>query len=249
MDNEQLAARVKDGDQEALFSLWKQNQGVINRICRIEAADDEEFQDLKQESYFYLIKAIEGFLPELGFKFTTYLTKTLHRNIWRYKRYCRCKEALTLNVPLYDGREDERIDEIIDPDTPDPLERIEREFLIKQLNEAINRLPERQADMINQHYLHGSSIKDLANIFQTTVRDIQHNLVYGKSKLRRDRFLVKTWRYWTGYYWDSEAYQSSGLRSFRNTRTSSTERIALNNIWTEEKILSFLSRMKEGEVS
>lgn len=248
MDNEQLAARAKDGGQEALFNLYQNNQGMTKKMCRSIAADDFEFEDLMQESYFVLLKAVDGYNPDQGIKFISYYTKALKWNLLRYKRYNGRKESLTLDTSM-DGEEgsEERIDNIPDPNTLDPNDRLEMEFLRQQLDLAITKLPERQANMLTQYYFKERPTSELANIFQTTVKGVWHDLTIGRDRLRRDKLLRKTWHYWTGYFWDTEAYRGTGFSSFRLTRTSSVERVALDNVWTEEKILSFLANMKAGE--
>ncbi|MCC8196253.1 MAG: sigma-70 family RNA polymerase sigma factor [Ruminococcus sp.] len=85
MDNEALVLQVKTGDnpREAMQQLFLQNQRFIYGIANRYTAY-AEIDDLMQESYFGLLKAVEAFEPEMGNKFITFLSPCLNHALQHY---------------------------------------------------------------------------------------------------------------------------------------------------------------------
>ena len=129
MDNEQLVIAAKLGDIISKENLFMQNQGIIRKICFEIAYDSFEFQDLIQESYFALCRAIDKFDSGHGCKFITYYVKALKRHLYRYLIHSRGKESLTLNKPMNDDENVQNIDVIKDEKATDFYDRIETEYL------------------------------------------------------------------------------------------------------------------------
>lgn len=81
--NEELAAQAKAGDKAALAQLWEQNRPLLGMMFRKlmvnpassgrAAACGITYEDLEQEGYFVIIKAVEQYSYEVGVKFVTFL--------------------------------------------------------------------------------------------------------------------------------------------------------------------------------
>ncbi|MCD8376155.1 MAG: sigma-70 family RNA polymerase sigma factor [Oscillospiraceae bacterium] len=106
MENEALVLQIKTGEnsEEAMEQLFLQNRGFIYGIAKKYAAY-ADIDDLMQESYFGLLKAVEGFEPEQGNKFTTFLFPCLNRTFQRYisdtKNTKRIPEYLRIRIAKY----------------------------------------------------------------------------------------------------------------------------------------------------
>ena len=111
MTNELLVKEIQEGrDQERkkLYELWDRNSGLIYKAVK-RYSGFMEIDDLMQESFFALIKAINRYNPEKGDSFATYLFEwtrahvgryvsqnagmihaSVHqqRKIWKYKQFC-----------------------------------------------------------------------------------------------------------------------------------------------------------------
>ncbi|WP_337400222.1 hypothetical protein [Congzhengia sp.] len=61
MTNEHLVISAKKGDISALEQLYTQNSGIIFRNCRPFKRLGYETDDLMQEAYFVLLKAIDSY--------------------------------------------------------------------------------------------------------------------------------------------------------------------------------------------
>lgn len=67
MSNEQLALRIKAGEDVAdnMLKLWEQNQGMIEELAGKYCYMAEK-EDLKQEAYFAICKAVDSYDPDKG---------------------------------------------------------------------------------------------------------------------------------------------------------------------------------------
>ncbi len=93
MTNEELAVRIKAGIDTAdnMLQLWQQTRRFIRRIASryVGAA---ELEDLEQEGYLALYDAVDGYRPDLGFKFLTYAEYWIKQRLLQYARK---------NTPVY----------------------------------------------------------------------------------------------------------------------------------------------------
>ena len=113
ISNEQLAARAAVGDKEALEALYAGNTGLIAKVCASLVTRKTPFEDLMQEAFVCLPRIAKAFKPEKGYRFTSYLTKTLWGILKRSKERTELpQEGVTLNAPLshWDEGEAERVD-------------------------------------------------------------------------------------------------------------------------------------------
>lgn len=86
--NEELVIEYqKTGSRAALEQLYLQNSGLIEKIIR-HYSGVEELDDLRQESYFGLVKAADLWKPERESVFTTYAVYWIRAAIGRYIDNC-----------------------------------------------------------------------------------------------------------------------------------------------------------------
>ena len=69
-----LAKKIKKGDSTAREKLIQSNYRLVISIAKKYHRNDIDFDDLLQESSIGLIKAVDRFDPDLGYKFSTYAT-------------------------------------------------------------------------------------------------------------------------------------------------------------------------------
>lgn len=68
----ELSRRIKKGDESARKKLIESNYRLVISIAKKYHRKDINFEDLLQESSIGLLKAVNRFDPELGYKFSTY---------------------------------------------------------------------------------------------------------------------------------------------------------------------------------
>lgn len=77
MTNEELVLLIKGGEKERMADLWEQNKKLLRKLVskyRFRAAMlCYDMDDLTQEAYFALERAVNAYNPEKALSFTSYL--------------------------------------------------------------------------------------------------------------------------------------------------------------------------------
>ena len=89
MTNEELVALIQAGDhvQDNMGLLYQQNRRFITGIA-LPFSSSVELDDLMQEAYFGLEKAVSKYDPTLGYAFLTYAENHIRLSIQRYCQNC-----------------------------------------------------------------------------------------------------------------------------------------------------------------
>ena len=93
----QLARRIAGGDAEARDHMVRANLRLVVNIARGYCGKGLVLQDLIEEGNLGLLRAVEGFDPEMGTRFSTYASYWIKQSIKRSLVNC----AKTIRVPAY----------------------------------------------------------------------------------------------------------------------------------------------------
>lgn len=104
-DESELATRAKQGDKDAFDKMMNSNLRLVVSVAKKYVGRGLDFLDLIQEGNFGLMRSIEKFNPDLGYKFSTYATlwirQKVRRSIYNFGR--------NIRIPIFAW---ERIDKI-----------------------------------------------------------------------------------------------------------------------------------------
>ena len=93
----QLARRIAEGDAEARDHMVRANLRLVVNIARGYCGKGLVLQDLIEEGNLGLLRAVEGFDPDMGTRFSTYASYWIKQSIKRSLINC----AKTIRVPAY----------------------------------------------------------------------------------------------------------------------------------------------------
>src|SRR5579864_3643085 len=92
-----LARRIEDGDNEARDRMVRANLRLVVNIARGYTGKGLGLQDLIEEGNLGLLRAVEGFDPAMGTRFSTYASYWIKQSIKR----ALINTAKTIRIPAY----------------------------------------------------------------------------------------------------------------------------------------------------
>jgi RNA polymerase primary sigma factor len=96
-DEQELAARISCGDVEARDRMVRANLRLVVNIARGYSGKGLGLQDLIEEGNLGLLRAVEGFDPTVGTRFSTYASYWIKQSIKR----ALINSAKTIRIPAY----------------------------------------------------------------------------------------------------------------------------------------------------
>lgn len=237
--NAALAALAAAGNTFALGQLWEVNKGFVRRQLwqwyekNKPVADNAglSFEDLVQEGYFAVDYAAKHYSAEQG-SFTTYLSYALLKQIrtatcGEHARVIATKdgrrvavsanplnECTSLDTPVGEDGNDTALGDLQeDPAATHEFQQAENEIYNEELHaaleEALNKLADREAGIIRRHYYSGQSLKDIwqdIGISSNRVNQIERHgfqCLRSMSALLHWRDEVISTRAWRGTGWNA----------------------------------------------
>src|SRR5271156_55226 len=96
-EEKQLAYRIGDGDTEARDQMVRANLRLVVNIARSYTGKGLGLQDLIEEGNLGLLRAVEGFDPDMNTRFSTYASYWIKQSIKR----ALVNTAKTIRIPAY----------------------------------------------------------------------------------------------------------------------------------------------------
>ncbi len=236
--NEELVIYAKQNDLAALDALWKNNSGLIYRLCIPYANDRRPIEDLMQEAYFGIVAAVKAFEPNEKLKFTTYLINSVKWHlIRRIKQDKNSKDLCILDSPVNKSQPDSAsVGELLADAAAEYTDDINRIVDTQSLYGEVKRILYQSYDnetaesyykIICLYFYHNATYKKIADIMSCSINDVQYtiNRILRLLRLPHNKKLY-------GIREDiiALAHRHVGVKEFKATSTSSTEKAVINSI-------------------
>lgn len=96
-EEKDLSRRIEGGDKEARDRMVRANLRLVVNIARAYSNKGLPLQDLIEEGNLGLLRAVEGFDPDMGTRFSTYASYWIKQSIKR----ALVNSAKTIRIPAY----------------------------------------------------------------------------------------------------------------------------------------------------
>ncbi|GJQ21512.1 MAG: RNA polymerase sigma factor [Bacteroidia bacterium] len=195
LSDEEIIARVLDGEKELYELIMRRHNQRLFKICRAYVRDGDEAEDIVQEAY---VKAYEQ-LPrfEQRAKFSTWLIRIL---INEALAHIRRNGRFTSIEPDEGGMNAGMIHEPHSPENETPSERTMNDELKNVLEEAIDALPEKYRSVFVMRAIEGMSVAETSESLKISQENVKVRLNRAKEMLRRR--IGKVYRDATVYHFD-----------------------------------------------
>ena len=171
-DEENLVQRAKQRDEAAFAQLYEEYFDKIYRYVTIRIGDKMEAEDITQQVFLNVIKAISSFKWK-GVPFSAWLFRIAHNQVVDYLR----KRKKRVSVPLEES--------LIASDS-DPQGIFERKLNIERLISATKKLTLAQQEVISLRFAGEMSVAGVAKVMgrsEGAVKALQHSAVVALRKV------------------------------------------------------------------
>ncbi|NLY46739.1 MAG: sigma-70 family RNA polymerase sigma factor [Tissierella sp.] len=176
----ELLIKAKNGDTDSAAQILNRVQGLIFNSIQRYYNDRNEYEDLIQEGNLVVLQAIEDFDESRGVYFLGYL-KTMLK--YTYLNKHNIKRHLSLNVAVGDDGENEWVD-VLESDEEGIIERLLKIEAASELKDALEKLTDRQREVIMAYYFQRLSINDISKRLGITYRTVVNTKTRALEKLR-----------------------------------------------------------------
>ena len=240
MSNEQMAELIKSGNKDLLPALWENVRNFVYMYCnrfylsqlKLCQAANIDIDDLAQEGYFSLLKAVKSYDPEKGYKLLTYMSyhlKNSFNELIGLRTKKEQKDILNNSLSLYTPLGDDLIIADTVADDNDYIgtaeSKLYNEELHNDLEKELNMLEPIKSDILRQIYYEGHTEAEAAQNMQLTLSYTRGLKQSALNKLRRSKRL----KIYREDIISRNAYKSSFIK-WKETGYSSTERTAIKLI-------------------
>lgn len=175
-----LLIKAKKGDVNSTREIIERVQGLIFNSIQRYYNDRNEYEDLIQEGNLVVLEAIEDYDENRGVYFLGYL-KTMLK--YTYLNKHKIKHHLSLNVAVGDDAETQWID-MLESDDHSALDNLLELEEVSELKDALEKLTDRQREVVIAYYLEKLSINDISKRLGITYRTVVNTKTRALERLK-----------------------------------------------------------------
>ena len=173
ISDEELVRRISEGDHGAFAQLVERHSKLFFTAAFRMVNNSEEAEDIVQDAYIKLWQKPQSFDASKGVKFTTWFYRVVTNLAIDATR----KRKPQTNPDVLDVMADKA------PLADEQLSENDQQAV---LEEAIQRLPERQRAALNLCFYEGLSNKEAAEILDVGIKALESLLMRAKKALKED---------------------------------------------------------------
>ena len=170
-----LVQRAQHGDEQAFADLFQMHQKRVYSVCLIMTKDVAEAEDLTQEAFLQVFRAIGSFRGDAAF--STWLYRIAVNTVLMKLRRRKSRPAFSIDEPLSPESSLRRDFGRNDPALTGAIDRI-------ALRRAIQELPEGCRTIFALHEVEGYQHHEIAQLLRCSIGNSKSQLHKAKLKMR-----------------------------------------------------------------
>ncbi len=181
---EEFIEKLKNGDAAAFDTLVTRYASDIYALLFRLTENAEEADDLTQETFLSVLKAVKKFRGEADLKtwlFRIAINESRNRHRWWQRR--RRRQTISLDAPC--GIGETPLSETVSSLSANPEQEILRREREKMLLEALNNLPDIFREAIILCDIEGFSYEEIAQTLELNIGTVKSRIARGRSELRK----------------------------------------------------------------
>lgn len=176
--DEELVARVQQGDKKAFDLLVIKYQHKIIQLVNRYIKDPIEAQDVAQEAFIKAYRALDSFRGEAAFY--TWLYRIAINTAKNYL-VARSRRNSNYEVDIQDAEKVENAPQLHDLESPE--NQLANEQIIETLKQAINALPEEMRTAIMLREFEGMSYEEIAEAMDCPVGTVRSRIFRAREAI------------------------------------------------------------------
>lgn len=217
MTNEELAIQIQLGHTEHYAELWGKVKRLMfkilySKISRIELPNYLDREDIEQELYFALCKAVQTYDDTKPYKFTSYLEYQV-MNAIRYALPSKPLKEYSYNQTAGDDEDTELLEFIEDETAGLEMQNIELTDIQTKVRQAVAELPKRERSVVSLYYFDSQSLTQIAENLSVSLEMVRSIKNKGLQILRRNKAVRGIYdefqRHYTSSEWEYERFAYS----------------------------------------
>ena len=151
----EMVNRARQGDEKAREALIEHNVRFVVSIARKYQSDRAELEDLVSIGVCGLIKAVDSFNPDKGYRLITYVGRCVVNEIlMELRKLKRRGYPDSLDAILYEDEDGGglRLEDLLGTEPDTVSQAVEMEADMALLRRSLDTLPEMQRQILSMHY-------------------------------------------------------------------------------------------------
>lgn len=176
-----------ENDFEARRELIESYQPLVFKIAASWKINQSILLDAIQEGTIGLIEAVENYDPLRKVAFSLFATHRIRGRMVNYLKKEKGFECIPLDTPLEGGNRREESDAFVnflEDESAEITSKVEQNYLLKELETALKRLPPNEQLVLNGVYLNESQPKELAATMDMSLSYVYRLQKQGIRRLR-----------------------------------------------------------------
>lgn len=176
MDDQQLIARIKDGDSRPFDTLVKRYQDRINNLCRYMLENQQDAEDAAQDTFLKAYRNLKAYRPSASFY--TWLYRIAVNTCLDHKR------KISLRSLWFQSDEDHAGS--FPSNTPSPEAAYSDKQSMQSLRSALNKLSKKLRVVIILKELDRLSYEEIAEILEVSVGTVKSRISRAREELQKN---------------------------------------------------------------